>query len=89
MDTGLLKSFMAVARLRSFTLAGQELHLSQSTVTAHIQVLERMLGTRLVDRLSSGAVCTPAGERAAAAWPRRRRLHFPDHTRSPAWRHFG
>jgi DNA-binding transcriptional LysR family regulator len=62
MDTGLLKSFMAVARLRSFTLAGQELHLAQSTVTAHVQALERMLGTRLVDRLSSGAVCTPAGE---------------------------
>lgn len=62
METGLLKSFMTVARLRSFTLAGQELHLAQSTVTAHVQALERMLGTRLIDRLSSGAVCTPAGE---------------------------
>jgi DNA-binding transcriptional LysR family regulator len=63
MDTGLLKSFMTVARLRSFTLAGQELHLAQSTVTAHVQALERMLGTRLIDRLSSGTVCTLAGER--------------------------
>jgi DNA-binding transcriptional LysR family regulator len=63
MDTRLISTFVAVARSGSFTAAGAELHLAQSTVTAHIQSLERELGVRLFDRLPAGAVLTEAGQR--------------------------
>lgn len=63
MDTRLISTFAAVARSGSFTAAGVELHLAQSTVTAHVQSLERELGVRLFDRLPGGAVLTEAGHR--------------------------
>lgn len=63
MDTRLISTFAAVARSGSFTAAGAELHLAQSTVTAQIQSLERELGVRLFDRLPAGAVLTEAGQR--------------------------
>lgn len=61
MDTRLLRSFLAVAQLRSFTDAALELGYTQSTVTSHIQKLERQLHTRLLDRLPSGVQVTEAG----------------------------
>ena len=39
-----LESFLALARDGSFTLAAQRLHLSQPTLTEHIQELEREVG---------------------------------------------
>ena len=63
MDTALLKTFVTVARARSFTAAARELGYVQSTVTGHIQALEQRLGSRLFDRLPAGAVLTAAGER--------------------------
>jgi DNA-binding transcriptional LysR family regulator len=62
-DTELLRTFTTVVRTGSFTAAAQELGYVQSTVTGHVQRLERHLGARLVDRLSSGAVLTEAGSR--------------------------
>src|ERR1700710_1342404 len=62
-DTRLISTFVTLARTGSFTAAGAELHLAQSTVTAHVQALERELGVRLFDRLPSGAVLTEAGRR--------------------------
>ncbi|HJP73335.1 MAG TPA: LysR family transcriptional regulator [Pseudonocardiaceae bacterium] len=63
MDTRVLATFGALARTGSFTSAAAELHLAQSTVTAHIQALEKELRLRLVDRLPGGAVLTEAGKR--------------------------
>lgn len=63
METDLLRSFTAVVRTGSFTAAARELGYVQSTVTGHLQALERRLGTRLLDRLPSGAVPTCAGAR--------------------------
>jgi DNA-binding transcriptional LysR family regulator len=62
-DTRLISTFVTLARTGSFTSAGTELHLAQSTVTAHVQALERELGVRLFDRLPGGAVLTEAGRR--------------------------
>ncbi|MDF3291428.1 LysR family transcriptional regulator [Streptomyces silvisoli] len=63
MDTRLLRTFTALAKTGSFTAAAAELHLAQSTVTVQIRSLERELGTRLFDRLPTGALLTSTGRR--------------------------
>ncbi|MEV3990550.1 LysR family transcriptional regulator [Streptomyces sp. NPDC049837] len=63
MDTRLLRTFTTLARTGSFTAAAAELHVAQSTVTVHIRTLERELGTRLFDRLPTGALLTDSGRR--------------------------
>lgn len=65
MDTRLLRSFLAVVRTGSITAAAAELAYVQSTVTAHVQALERLTGTRLLDRVSAGALPTAAGAQLA------------------------
>ncbi|MCO1658940.1 LysR family transcriptional regulator [Pseudonocardia humida] len=65
MDTRLLRTFLVLARTGSFTATAAELHVVQSTVTGHVQALERRLGTRLFDRLPGGARLTDAGRRVA------------------------
>jgi len=62
-ETDLLRTFTAVVRAGTFTAGARELGYVQSTGTGHLQSLERRLGTRLLDRLSSGAVPTDAGAR--------------------------
>ncbi|MFG2824515.1 LysR family transcriptional regulator [Kitasatospora sp. NPDC048365] len=61
MDTRLLRTFATVARTGSLTAAAERLHLVQSTVTAHVQALEKELDLRLFDRLPRGVVLTGAG----------------------------
>ncbi|MDI5981531.1 LysR family transcriptional regulator [Amycolatopsis magusensis] len=65
MDTRLLRSFLAVVRTGNITAAAGELTFAQSTVTAHVQALERLAGTRLLDRHPAGATPTHAGTRLA------------------------
>ena len=62
-NTELLQTFAVVVRTRSFTAAARELGYVQSTVTGHVQALERSLAVRLLDRLPAGAVPTDAGRR--------------------------
>ena len=60
-----LEVFVAVASLGSFTRASQTLYLSQSTISAHIQALERALGGALFRRGARRQVClTRQGEDA-------------------------
>lgn len=63
METDLLRTFTAVVRTGSFTATARELGYVQSTVTNHIQALEKHLGVRLLDRLTAGTVPTEAGVR--------------------------
>ena len=63
MDTRLLRTFREVARTGSFTAAAGALSYAQSTVTSHVQALEALARTPLVDRTPAGAALTPAGER--------------------------
>lgn len=63
MDTRLLRSFLTVAHLGSFTAAAVELGRTQSTVTSHLQKLEHQLGDSLLDRLPTGVVLTELGAR--------------------------
>jgi molybdate transport repressor ModE-like protein len=61
MDTRLLNSFLAVLRAGGITAAAAELGFVQSTVTMHIQALERLVGTPLLDRHPGGVSPTHAG----------------------------
>jgi len=45
-----LRAFEAAARLRNFTLAGEELHLTASAVSHQIRALEAFYGTALFRR---------------------------------------
>lgn len=57
-----LKIFLAVARQRSFTLASEELHLSQPDVSLHIRELEEEIGLNLFERVGRKIPLTQAGE---------------------------
>ncbi|NUW36997.1 LysR family transcriptional regulator [Nonomuraea sp. SMC257] len=61
MDTRLLRSFLAVVRTGGMTSAAAEQGFVQSTITAHVQALERLTGARLLERRSGGVVPTLAG----------------------------
>jgi DNA-binding transcriptional LysR family regulator len=57
-----LKAFAAVARRRSFSLAGAELYVSQPAISKHVASLEAELGKQLVVRGRRPITLTPAGE---------------------------
>lgn len=62
MDFRRLEAFCKVYELRSFSKAGQEIFLSQPTISAHVASLEEELGVRLFDRLGRTVMPTQAGE---------------------------
>jgi DNA-binding transcriptional LysR family regulator len=56
-----LKAFLNVARLRSFTLAAEQLHITQAGLSSTIADLETQLGSRLFDRTTRSVRLTAAG----------------------------
>ena len=71
----LLRSFAVAARRLSFTLAAQELALTQSAVSRQIQQLEEGLGVALFERRHRALALTPAGETMyRAVWDSLERL---------------
>lgn len=56
------KIFYYVAKLGSFTKAGDELCITQPAVSQSIKLLEESLGSRLFTRVSKGVKLTPEGE---------------------------
>jgi DNA-binding transcriptional LysR family regulator len=61
-DLDWLETFLAVVDRGGFTAASEQVHRSQSRVSAHIAALERQLGVRLLDRSRRPATPTAAGE---------------------------
>jgi DNA-binding transcriptional LysR family regulator len=61
MDLWQLHVFCRVVETKSFSKAAELVHLSQPTVSSHVQDLETHFGCRLIDRLSRQAVPTQAG----------------------------
>jgi DNA-binding transcriptional LysR family regulator len=57
-----LETFLAVVDRGGFTAASEQVHRSQSRVSAHIAALERELGVRLIDRNRRPAALTAAGQ---------------------------
>ncbi|EIM73013.1 LysR family transcriptional regulator [Nitratireductor aquibiodomus RA22] len=62
-----LRSFASAARHQSFTLAAEELNLTQSAVSRHIRDMESALGFSLFRRVGRRVVLTPAGKNLADA----------------------
>ncbi|WP_461210877.1 selenium metabolism-associated LysR family transcriptional regulator [Desulfocurvus sp. DL9XJH121] len=62
MDVRKLEAFIKVYELMSFSRAGEELYLSQPTISAHISALESELGMPLFDRLGRSILPTRAAE---------------------------
>ena len=58
-----LRTFSACAATLNFTRAGEQIHLSQSSVTEQIQALEADLGVKLFIRGRGRLALTPAGEK--------------------------
>ena len=62
MDLWQLNIFCKVIELKSFSKAGEAVHLSQPTISSHIKDLEDHFDCRLIDRLAKEAVPTKVGE---------------------------
>lgn len=56
-----LEAFCRVYEQRSFSRAGEVLFLSQPTISAHVQALEKDAGVKLLDRMGRTVLPTPAG----------------------------
>ncbi len=61
MDFGQVEAFVQVAQHRSFSRAAEALNVTQPSVTARIQALERELGEELFERGGRGVRLTDAG----------------------------
>ena len=61
MDFGQIDAFVQVSTHRSFSRAADMLQLTQPSITARIQTLERELGEELFERSGRGVRMTDAG----------------------------
>lgn len=62
-DVTHLQTFVMVVRAGSITAASRRLHYAQSTVSTHIQALERTYSVTLLRRTQAGVELTRDGER--------------------------
>jgi DNA-binding transcriptional LysR family regulator len=62
MELNQLRSFVAVAEVRSFTRAASLAHLTQPAISRQIARLEGELGVRLFERYGRRVECTPDGK---------------------------
>ncbi len=61
MDVRKLEAFCKVYEFQSFSKAGEELYLSQPTISSHVANLEGELGVKLFDRMGRKVLATEAG----------------------------
>jgi len=60
--TDLLRTFVSVVELRSFTKAAQSMGVTQPAVSAQIKRLQFLLGSDLLDKSAPGVILTATGE---------------------------
>ncbi len=65
--TELLRTFVAVVDLRSFTRAAQSLGVTQPAVSAQVKRLQQLLGGELMDKSAPGVALTRLGENVLAS----------------------
>ena len=66
-----LRAFEATARLRSMTLAAQELCVTHGAISRQVKSLEQLLGVTLLQRLAQSSDPTPEGLRLAEGLDRK------------------
>jgi len=71
MDKHNLNAFIAVSETKSFSNAAEILHVTQSTISKRIALLEETMGHKLFDRIARQVSLTPAG---AELLPRAERM---------------
>lgn len=57
-----LLTFMKLCELKSYTKTAEHLHMTQPTVTQHIQYLEKQYGVPLIEYHGKSVMLTPKGE---------------------------
>ena len=62
MDLILAQTFLEIVSTQSFMLTAEKLHVTPTTISARVRVLEELLGRPLFVRNKAGAVLTAAGE---------------------------
>lgn len=62
METEYIEEFIKIAELKSFSLAAEELLISQSSLSKHIKTLESQLGSQLFDRTTRSVKLTVFGQ---------------------------
>ncbi len=62
MDLQNLQAFLLVAETGSFSLAAEQLHLTQPAVSKRVALLEESLGNKLFDRIGRSISLTEAGQ---------------------------
>jgi DNA-binding transcriptional LysR family regulator len=75
--TDLLRTFVSVVELRSFTRAAKAQGMTQPAVSAQIRRLQCLLGVELLDKSAPGVSLTPTGEQVIES--ARRLLSVNDH----------
>lgn len=63
MEIRQLRTFMSIVTLGSFSEASKQLGYTQSSVTSHIQLLEKELGVALFERMGHSLMLTAEGEK--------------------------
>lgn len=56
------KTFVALAKYKSFTLTAQQMYCSQPTISQHIKVLETYYNVQLIERRNGEVILTPKGQ---------------------------
>ena len=62
MELKQIRYFLAIVEVGSFSVAADELYISQSSLSKQISALEKELGVRLFDRSKRQIALTAAGE---------------------------
>ncbi len=62
MDIRILRYFVTVARNKQFTVAAEELHISQPSLSNSIKQLEQTLGCKLFERSTRKLALTEQGQ---------------------------
>jgi len=62
-----LQYLQALAKYKSLSQAAEKLNVNRTTVTRHIEQLERSLNTKLVERVGRSLVLTPSGAEVFSA----------------------
>ncbi len=71
MDTEALRSFITIAEIGSFSLAAEQLYVTQPAISKRIATLENELGNKLFDRIGRNISLTESG---AKLLPRAQRI---------------